>query len=214
LIPSFAVGRAQLVLYYLHELMKAGSIPDLPVYLNSPMAMHANEIFCRHAGEHRLSSQQAHAVCSVARTVRTVEESIELNAKKGPMIVIAASGMATGGRVLHHLKAFAPDPRNTILFVGFQAGGTRGEQLVHGAKTVKIHGEQWDVKAEVLSFDSMSAHGDRDDILAWLGELKRAPRQVFVTHGEPSAAESLGRAIEERFQWNANVPKLFQTVEL
>lgn len=214
LIPSFAVGRAQVLLHYIHELKQRNAIPDLPVFLNSPMAVHANQIFCRHAAESRLSEADARAACATAHAVSSVEESKELNEKRGPMIVIAASGMATGGRVLHHLKAFAPDPKNTILFVGFQAGGTRGDAITRGAQEVKIHGEYWPIRAEVIRLDSMSAHADRNGLLDWVSNLKQRPTQIFVTHGEPAAADSLRRAIDERFDSRAIVPEFGRSFEL
>jgi len=214
LIPSFAVGRAQALLHFIHELKQRNAIPDLPVFLNSPMAVHANQIFCRHAAESKLSEADAHAACATAHAVSSVEESKELNEKRGPMIVIAASGMATGGRVLHHLKAFAPDPKNTILFVGFQAGGTRGDAITRGAQEVKIHGEYWPIRAEVVRLDSMSAHADRNGLLDWISSLKQRPTQIFVTHGEPAAADSLRRAIDERFGSRAIVPEFGRSFEL
>lgn len=215
LVPSFAVGRAQLVLFYIHELMAEKAIPRIPVYLNSPMAAKANEIFSSRAEhESKLTRAQAESVCHTAKIVGTVDESKDLNLQKGPMIILAASGMATGGRVLHHLKTFAPDPKNTILFVGFQAGGTRGDLIVRGANEVKIHGTYWPIRAEVAHIDSMSAHADQQELLAWLSALQKKPRRVFVTHGEPQAADQLRRLIVERFGLNAIVPEFAQSFDL
>ncbi len=164
--------------------------------------------------ELRLDPDHCRAMCGAARIVNTVEESKRLNQLRWPSIIVSASGMATGGRVVHHLKAFAPDRRNTILFAGFQAAGTRGAALLAGAKTIKIHGEHIPVRAEVASIDSLSAHADRDGLLEWIGALPSAPRQVFVTHGEPVAADSLRQAIEERHRWPCCVPEYGQVVEL
>lgn len=214
LIPSFAVGRAQLVLHYIRELKQSRLIPDLPVFLNSPMAAQANEIFCRHARESKLSAAEARAVCETAHTISSVEESKKLNERRGPMIIIAASGMATGGRVLHHLKAFAPDPKNSIVFVGFQAGGTRGDTITRGIQEVKIHGEYIPIRAEVSRLDSMSAHADKSELLSWLHGLEKTPKQIYITHGEPTAAEALRVAINERYGSCAVVPEFGQTFKI
>ncbi|MBI3898367.1 MAG: MBL fold metallo-hydrolase [Gammaproteobacteria bacterium] len=206
IVPAFAVGRAQTLLYYVHLLKSAKAIPDVPVFLNSPMAVNVTQIFHQHRGEHRLTPEQCDAMCAVATYVNSVDESKALNARKGPMIIVSASGMATGGRVLHHLKTFAPDARNTILFAGFQAGGTRGAAMLNGVEAVKIHGELVPVRAEVANISNLSAHADYVEILDWLGNFGSAPRQTFITHGEPAAADALCKHIEERFKWNVRVP--------
>ena len=213
-VPAFAVGRAQALLYLLAKLKQEGRIPDLPVFLNSPMAADATEIFHRHAGEHRLDAQQCRRMCQSARVVNTVEESRKLNEMRYPAVIVSASGLATGGRVVHHLKAFAPDHRNTILLAGYQAAGTRGAALAAGAREVKIHGEHVPVRAEVVSLGSLSAHADRGELLRWVGKLPRPPKRVFVTHGEPVAADSLRQANEELQGWPSTVPEHLQGVEL
>lgn len=213
-IPSFAVGRAQELLYYIHLLKADKTIPDIPVFLNSPMAVDATRIFHNHPGQHRLTREQCDAMCKTAHIVNSVEESKQLNERHGPMIIVAASGMATGGRVIHHLKTFAPDPRNTILFAGFQAGGTRGATIVHGADTVKIHGEQIPVRAEVAMIDNLSAHADAGEILQWLRGFTTPPRRTFVTHGEPTAADALRHRIEEELGWDCRVPDYLEQVRL
>ena len=160
LIPVFAVGRAQELLYYIHLLKSSGAIAkETPVYLNSPMAVDATAIFNHFKDEHRLTPEQSHALCHTAQMVNSVEASKKLNETKGPMIILSASGMASGGRVVHHLKAFAPNPKNTILFVGFQAAGTRGAAMIDGAQSIKIHGEYFPVRANVAFVSNMSAHG-------------------------------------------------------
>lgn len=214
LVPTFAVGRAQALLYHLYRLKSAGRIPDLPVFLDSPMAVNASDIFCDHLGEHRLRPDQCRALCNVARYVNSVEESKTLDHDRVPKVILAASGMATGGRVLHHLKALAPDPRSTILFAGFQAAGTRGAAMIAGATTVKIHGEQITLRAEVANLGMLSAHADRDEILAWLGRLPKPPRRTFVTHGEPAAAASLKEAISQTLGWDCHVPQDGERVDL
>ena len=213
-IPSFAIGRAQALMYCLHLLRQQHRIPDLPAFLNSPMAADATHIYREHRAEHRLTPEQCEAMCTAARIVNSVEESKRLNDMRFPAVIISASGMASGGRVLHHLKAFAPDQRNSILFAGFQAAGTRGAAMVSGARTVKIHGQQVPIRAEVTQLDSLSAHADRDELLAWIGALPSAPQRVFVTHGEPVAADALRQAIEERHHWPCSVPEYRDTVEL
>ncbi|MBS0325656.1 MAG: MBL fold metallo-hydrolase [Proteobacteria bacterium] len=215
IIPSFAVGRAQSLLYYVHLLKQDGTIPSvLPVYLNSPMAADVTDIYHRHRREHRLTDAECEAMCRAATFVNSADESRALNAKQFPMVIIAASGMATGGRVLHHLKAFAPDARNTILFSGYQAGGTRGASIVNGATEVKIHGQYVPVRAEVAVLDNLSAHADYAETLAWLGRFGAMPRQTFVTHGEPSAADALRRRIGETLRWECRVPDYLEAVEL
>ncbi|MBI1820991.1 MAG: MBL fold metallo-hydrolase [Nitrospirae bacterium] len=214
LIPAFAVGRAQAILYYVHLLKKENAIPDIPVYLNSPMAIEATEVYRNHYREHRLTAAQSREMGSVAHLVHTAEESKRLNAKRDPMILISASGMATGGRVLHHLKAFAPDERNTVLFVGFQVGGTRGEAMINGAKSVKIHGNYIPVRAEVVALDNLSAHADYSEILAWLRHFDVAPRETFITHGEPAPADALRRRIKEQLGWRCRVADYLEKVTL
>lgn len=211
LIPSFAVGRAQLILYYVRELKKRALIPDVPVYLNSPMANMVNQVFCAYSGEHKLDKEQALEVCHMAQTVSTPDDSKALNEDNEPKIIIAASGMATGGRVLHHLKAFAPGPKNSIVFVGFQAGGTRGEAMVNGAEEIKIHGEFWPIRAEVVNLESLSAHADANEILDWISQMPARPKRVFVTHGEREAAIVLKNRIESDLKLDAEVPALMSS---
>ncbi len=214
LIPSFAVGRAQSLLFHLQRIKAAGRIPDLPIFLDSPMAINASDIFCRHLGEHRLSADECRRACNVARYTRTAEESKALDRDPMPKVILSASGMATGGRVLHHLKALAPDPRNTILFAGFQAGGTRGAAMTGGAERVKIHGSYVPVRAEVANLHMLSAHADADEIMAWLGQIKQPPRRTFIVHGEPEASDALRHRIEEELGWPCSVPEYREEAEL
>ncbi|MDO8534757.1 MAG: MBL fold metallo-hydrolase [Xanthobacteraceae bacterium] len=214
LIPSFAVGRAQSLLFHLSRLKAAGRIPQVPVFLDSPMAVDASEIFCKHLGDHKLTAQQCRATCGVARYIRSVEESKALNADPMPKIIISASGMATGGRVLHHIRNYAPDRKNTILFAGFQAGGTRGAAMTAGAESVKIHGQYVPVRATVRNLHMLSAHADADEIMTWLRKFKASPRRTFITHGEPAAADALRRRIEEELHWPCSVPEYREEAEL
>lgn len=214
IIPAFAVGRAQTILYMIHRLKVTGRLPDIPVYLNSPMAIDATEIFFHHHSEHRLSREECRVMYDGVRLVRTAEESIRLNQRRGPMIIISASGMATGGRILHHIEMFGPEPQNTILFAGYQAVGTRGADMVAGQRSIKIHGRYVPIHAEVALLENLSAHADYEEILGWLGALPYPPITTYVTHGEPRAADALRRRIVERFGWSCRVPDFRETVVL
>ena len=215
LIPSFAVGRAQELLLYLHRMKEDGDIPkSIPVYLNSPMAVDATHIYNAHHREHRLTHMECKEMCNAATFINSPDESRALNEKKGPMIIIAASGMATGGRVVHHIKAFGSDPRNTILFSGFQAGGTRGAAMLAGAESVKIHGEYVPILAEIAAMTNLSAHADSNEIMGWLQGFHRPPLRTFVTHGEPIAADALRHRIEEELKWTCEVPEYMESFEL
>jgi len=213
-IPSFCVGRAQSLMFHLYRLREKQRLRNVPVFLDSPMAVDASEIFCAHFDDHRLSRRECRGACAVAHYVRTVEESKSLTANPMPKVIISASGMATGGRVLHHLKHYAPYANNTILFAGFQAGGTRGASMVAGATEVKIHGEYVPIRAEVKNLEMLSAHADTDEIMRWLRGFKAPPRMTFVTHGEPAASDALRHRIEEELRWPCLVPDRAQRVEL
>lgn len=214
LIPSFAVGRAQTLLYCLHEIFQRRLAPRAPVYVNSPMATDVTELYRRFHDYHRLSEDHCHDVCDVAEYVGSPDESRALIRRRGPKVIISASGMATGGRVLHHLKSLAPDHRNTILLPGFQAPGTRGDALVHGAREIKIHGSYVQVHAEVVQLDGFSAHADQRGLLDWLGACRPRPRAVFVAHGEPAPADTLRRKIEEELGCDAHVPAYEERLDL
>jgi metallo-beta-lactamase family protein len=214
LIPSFAVGRAQTLLYHLQRLSAANRIPRVPIFLDSPMAIDASELFCAHSNDHKLSTEQCRLMSGIARYVHDSEESKTLNADHAPKVIISASGMATGGRVLHHLRHLVTDARNTILFAGFQAGGTRGAALVSGAEQIKIHGQYLPVRAEIDNLEMLSAHADASEILGWLKHFTSPPKTTFVTHGEPAAADALRRRIEEELKWHCQVPEYRETVEL
>jgi metallo-beta-lactamase family protein len=220
LIPAFAVGRAQELLYTLRHLEDAGRIPVLPVFLDSPMAIDVTEIYRRHPEEHDLDmslltdTKRRPLSPHELRLVHTAQESKALNDRRGPMIVVSASGMATGGRILHHLKARLADPGTTVLLTGFQAVDTRGRKLLDGARELRIHGQNVPVRAAVENLDGLSAHADRDEILRWLGGFERAPRQTWVVHGEPAAARALAGAIETRLRWRVSVAEDGATVRL
>jgi metallo-beta-lactamase family protein len=214
LIPSFAVGRAQTLLYCLHEIFRRGLAEPVEVYVNSPMATSVTELFRRASEYHRLPEDLCRTVCEVARYAKTRDESIQLTAKRNPAAIISASGMASGGRVLHHLRALAPDARNTILFPGFQAPGTRGYAMVNGASSVKIHGERVPVEAEVIQLDIFSAHADQAGLLDWLRRCDTTPRGVFVTHGEAVPSDVLRLEIKDQLGYRVEVPEYRETVDL
>ncbi len=213
-IPAFAVGRAQTILYYLYQLRQARKLPGVPIYLNSPMAADATQLFARYGGEHKLSHEVYQAMCKMVHVVNTPEESRQLNTRAGPMVIVSASGMATGGRVLHHIRQFAPDEKNTILFAGFQAAGTRGARLVEGEKELKMFGEYVPIRAQVAALDCLSSHADYTEITDWLGQSSKAPSRCFVTHGEPVAADAMRLHIQESLGWPAEVPDYGQVIEL
>ena len=204
-IPAFAVGRAQLLLYHLWRLKQSGRLGLTPIYLDSPMSIEATDLLERHMDDHRLSPHDAHAACHVAEYVHDVEASKALSANTMPKVIISASGMATGGRVLHHLKAFGQDHRNTILFSGFQAAGTRGAKLMAGARDIKIFGEWITISAELANLSMLSAHADAAEILRWLGGFKAPPRHTYIVHGEPAASEALRERIGRELGWDCSV---------
>ena len=213
LIPAFAVGRTQALLVLQHRLRERGKIPDVPVFIDSPMAIAATELYEDGGRDHRLSPETARSAMRIATCVETADASKALDRRDAPAILLSASGMATGGRVVHHLKHLLPDPRHTVLLAGFQAAGTRGAALVAGAPQIKIHGQYIPVRAEVVHLDLLSAHADRDELLAWLASGP-PPRRVFITHGEPAAADALRHAIEERLRWPCAVPDYRDSLDL
>ncbi len=220
LIPAFAIGRVQEVLYLVRELEAAGRIPKLPIYLDSPMAIQATAIYASHADEHDADAARVAAaggrpfVPPRFHLSQTVQDSKRLNDLAGPVIVIAGSGMATGGRVLHHLQRRLPDASTTVLFAGYQAAGTRGRLLRDGAATVRIFGRDVPVKAKVLATDALSAHADREEILRWLGDFRRPPAMTYTVHGEPEAATALAETITRELGWRARPAKNGERVEV
>ena len=214
-IPAFAVGRTQTLLLAIARLKAKKKIPAAtPVFLNSPMAEDATDIYRRHRSEHRLNESECAEMCKAARIVNSVDESKALNLSREPKIIVAGSGMATGGRVVHHIAAFGPHPENAIVFAGFQAGGTRGAAMVAGAEEVKIHGNYVPIRAEIVALGNLSPHADSDEIMAWLKQFDKAPRRTFVTHGEPIAADALRLRIQDELGWDVHVPEHQEQVEL
>jgi metallo-beta-lactamase family protein len=210
-VPAFAVGRAQQVIYVLGGLMAQGRLPVLPIHLDSPMAVQATKIYARHPAEQESKGELT------ARNVishSTVEESKALNSFQGPGILISSSGMLTGGRILHHLKRLLPDPRHTVVLAGYQAAGTRGRDLLEGAKTIRIHGADIPVRAHLEDLCGFSGHADRQEILRWLGLQPRAPKTVYLTHGEPEAARALAETLRSERGLDARVPRLGEVAVL
>jgi metallo-beta-lactamase family protein len=214
IIPAFAVGRAQGLLLLIARLRARGEIPEIPVYLNSPMAIEATDIYQRHHDEHQVSLLECKAMYQLATMVNSVEESKTLNRRKGPMIIISASGMLTGGRVLHHLEAFGADANNAIVLSGYQAGGTRGAALVRGTNSLRMYGRDVPIHAEVCMLETLSGHADSDEMMAWMAGATRTPEQVYVTHGEPDASDTLRARIKRELGWQARVPEQLEKVAL
>ncbi len=201
LIPAFAVARAQIVTLLLRQYMDTGELPEVPVHIDSPMAVDVTEIYGRYLGSDEIDPGIGTGKRLFPRSVsyhRTVEESKRLNDLKGPRIIISSSGMLTGGRVLHHLRRLLPDPKNLLVLVGYQAAGTRGRALQDGAKVLKMHGEYIPVRARFISLDMLSAHADRDELLRWVSSSPSQPRTIFLTHGEPKSAEALAGVLGEK----------------
>lgn len=214
LIPAFAVGRSQSVIYLLHQLVDAGRIPALPIYLNSPMAVRTTDLYLKYHRYHRLSGDAVRTLERDVRLVRSVEESKALNHLDHPAVIVSASGMLTGGRVLHHLASYAPDPRSTLLFVGYQAGGTRGARILAGESEVKVYGSWVPIRCDIAQIHGLSAHADSVELIEWLGSFSRPPAMTYITHGEPDASEGLRVRIQRRLGWNARVPLLGDQVAL
>ena len=215
LMPAFAVGRAQALLLVLQRLRRAGLIAgQIPIYLDSPMAIEATALYRQYGRLMRVPGREMRGLCDGVRMVVTAQQSMRLAAARFPALIISASGMATGGRVLHHLKAMAPEPRDAVVFAGFQVGGSRGARLLAGEREVKIHGEMVPVRAEVRQLEGFSGHADRPELLAWLRGVQQPPRQTFVVHGEPDAADSLRAAIKNELGWAVRVPQLGECAEV
>lgn len=215
IVAAFAVGRAQTVLYYISKLKEEGQIPkNLPVFLDTPMGQEATDIFCRSPDENRLDEEARNNVCSVARYIRSFEESEKLAFSEEPCVIIASSGMAEGGRVLQHIKIFGPDKKNSIVFTGYQAGGTRGDRLLSGEKKVKIYGEYVPIEAEVALLQNLSSHADAAELIQWLRGFEKPPKTTFLTHGEDEGASALKARIESELGWNVYIPSYLESLNL
>jgi metallo-beta-lactamase family protein len=221
-IPAFAIGRTQSFMYYLKQLEDQQRIPRVPVYVDSPMALNATQLYVKHTEDHDLVFAQEEGSdgkgdplnVHVFHLASSVEDSKAINNVKTPCIIISASGMITGGRVLHHLAQRLPDPRNAVILAGFQAEGTRGRALQEGAKSVNIYGDVVPVGAEIVTMGQFSAHAGKSELLRWLAALPAPPKQTYLTHGEPQAAQALQAAIQDKFKWKAAVARYLDTVTL
>ena len=218
LVASFAIGRCQQLVYLLRTLMAAGRVPETPIWVDSPMAVGAMEVFRKHRNEHDYSEAKMQGVAEslaspFVRMAKTAEESKAINGHHGAGIVIASSGMMNGGRILHHLARRLPDPKTTVLVAGYQAKGTRGRSLIEGAEFLRIHGRDVPVRAVVRKVDALSGHADRHELDRWLGSMA-APRRTFLVHGEPPAAAALAEFIRSRRGWTVHVPALGEHAEL
>jgi metallo-beta-lactamase family protein len=215
IVPSFAVARAQTLLFHLEVHRAKGDIPaHLPIYLDSPMATDVTALYLRFHEEHRLTADETRRMCQVAQMVNTPQASRSIDEQPFPKVVVAASGMATGGRVLHHLARYAPDPKSTIVLTGYQAGGTRGAALQEGAREIRIHGEYVPVRSQVVTLGNLSAHADYAEIVDWLRPFRAAPRQVFLTHGDANASDALRVHVRDALGWDCMVPEYLQHVTL
>ncbi|MGC2769672.1 MAG: MBL fold metallo-hydrolase [Candidatus Acidiferrum sp.] len=219
-IPAFAIGRTQTFMYYLRELENLQRIPKVPVYVDSPMALSATDLYLKYKEDHDVQfardEQGGGDPLSVHEfyLARTVEDSKHINNVKTPCIIVSASGMVTGGRVLHHLANRLGDARNCVILGGFQAEGTRGRALQEGAKMLTLFGKQVPVMAEIVEMGQLSAHAGKSELLRWLTGLQVAPGQVYLTHGEPAAAQFLQQAIVGKFKWKAAVARYLDTAEI
>lgn len=218
IIPAFAVGRTQEVLYILRKLEKQGRLANIPIFLNSPLAIDATNIYERFMNEHNffkngISPAEAFNPTRL-KQVQESEYSKHLNDLQEPAIIISSSGMMTGGRILHHLKAYLPDPNSTLVITGFQAAGTRGRAILDGAKAIKIHGMPVAVKSEVEFIESLSAHADWREIIRWLKGFESPPKMTFMVHAEPDAAAAMKQHIEEELHWNVSIPKYLEKADL
>lgn len=214
IIPAFAVARTQMIFYCLYQLKQQNAIPNIPIFLDSPMAIKVTNLYCNFLDEHKLPDGICNNIFDIATFTATVEESKLIDRIKGPAIIIGGSGMADGGRVLHHFQHFISDPKNTIAFVGYQGEGTHGRTISSGEKEVELYGKVYKVRAKITTVGNLSAHADYNEILEWLSYFEGAPKKVFMTHGQIEAAQSLKNKIEERFGWSVVVPKYAESFDL
>ncbi|GBC92726.1 Ribonuclease [bacterium HR15] len=221
LIPAFAVGRTQQVLYHIRRLQEAGRIPPLPVFVDSPMAQDVTALYCRFRDDLNMETSPGGdcegtlpLYCYHTNFVQSVAQSKALNTREGPMIIVAGSGMCTGGRILHHLKWRLPDPANAVLFVGFQAQGTRGRLLLEGATEVTIHGETIQVRARILETSALSAHADQHDLLRWVRAIRQPPQTLYLVHGEEEPRNVLRDLIVQNLGWQVALPEYQEQVPL
>jgi metallo-beta-lactamase family protein len=209
-IPSFAVERTQLLMYYLWKLRIEKSIPSIPIYMDSPMGANVLEVFQRNPVWHKLSGKDCIEMCRAIKLIKKEEETEQVAASKVSKIVIAGSGMASGGRVLTYFEHYLADPNSTILLVGFQGEGTRGRAMLDGAKEIKMRGKYWPIKANVTMVEGLSAHADQRELINWMSKLNKAPEKIFIVHGEKTGAEGLRNEIIGNYGYESKIPSLYQ----
>jgi metallo-beta-lactamase family protein len=208
IIPSFAVERLQTLMYILWKLYQKNKIPNIPIFIDSPMGNNVLEVFKQFPNWHKLSDEEYRAMCNHVNIIESYKETWETIDDKRSKIVIAGSGMVTGGRVLTYLQQLIDETSTTVLLVGFQAEGTRGRQLLEGAHEIKFFGKYYPVKASVKHMESLSAHADQKDLLDWVRDIKNIPEKVYLIHGEPTALDAFRVKIKDTFNWNVSIPKL------
>lgn len=209
IIPSFAVERTQTLMYLLWQLREKGSIPDIPMIMDSPMGTNVLNVFHQNEKWHKLPIVDCTKMCHTFRVIKSFKETWEVIDSKGPKIVVAGSGMMSGGRVLTYLQQYLSRPETTVLLAGYQAEGTRGRKLLEGAETLKIYGKHYPVKAEVTNLEVLSAHADQTELLDWMSELNEAPKNIFIVHGEERSATAFAAKVKERFGWESEIPELY-----
>ena len=214
IIPSFAVERTQVMMYLFWQLRKSGDLPDIPLIMDSPMGSRVLGVFEKHRDWHKLPSSEYTSMCEMFQVVENYQETMRLVETKYPKVIIAGSGMVTGGRVLNYLQHYIDNPQHTVLLVGYQGEGTRGRQLQEGVHEIKIHGKYYPVKSHVEILQGLSAHGDQTELLNWMSEIKTAPENIFVIHGEKQAADAFQLKIRDTYGWAAKVPSLYEIVEI
>lgn len=213
-IPSFAVERTQTLMYLIWQLYKEGEIPKIPYIMDSPMGANVLEVFIRHQEWHKLSFDDCSQICQLFEMVKDYKETLNWIDTSFPKIIIAGSGMVTGGRVLSYLQSYIGNPQNTILFVGYQGEGTRGRKLLDGAHEIKIYGKYYEVKAQIEIINGLSAHGDQKDLINWMSEIKNKPEKVFIIHGERQASDTFRVKLKDTYGWDCIIPKLYEIQEI
>ena len=213
-VPSFSVERAQLMMLIFWRLLKEDKIPKVQMIMDSPMGANVLELFHRTRDWHRLEDNECDEMCSHFKVVSSYRETMELRTDNKPKIVIAGSGMLTGGRMLNYLETQAQNPNNTLLFVGYQAEGTRGRKLLEGDKELKVYGKWVPFKMQVAEIEGLSAHADHKELMNWMSEIRNKPKRIFIVHGEKESAEALQKGIKETYDWDAEIPELYTITEI
>lgn len=214
IVPGFAVERIQMLMYLLWQLKKKGKIPAIPIYMDSPMGRNVLDIFHHNTSWHKLPADQCTEMCRDIKLIKTMQETVKLATDKSAKIVIAGSGMASGGRVLTYFQQFLGNPSATVLLVGYQAEGTRGRQLLEGAKEVKLYGKYYVVKAKIENIEGLSAHADQKGLIDWMSQLKKKPEKIFIVHGEPQSADALRVKIKDVYGWDSVIPSLNEIIKI